>query len=44
MNCLNVFRKLEEKEIVVIIGGFNVHIRSNPENCEDHHGGHGFWS
>ena len=36
-----VFRKLEENEIVFITGGFNGHVRNNPENYEDHYGGHG---
>ena len=38
----NVFRKLEEKEIVVTAGYLNGHIGSNPENYERQHGGSGY--
>ena len=39
-----VIKQLGEKKILVIARGLNGHTRSNPENCEDQHGGFGYES
>ena len=41
-SLINVFKKLKEKEVVVIAGEFHGHVGSNTENYEDQHGGNGY--
>ena len=36
------FRKLGEKEIAVLAGDFDSHVRINSKNYEDQHGGYGY--
>lgn len=37
-SLINVFRRLGDKEIVVMVGDLNSHVENNPEDFEDQHG------
>ena len=41
-SLISVARKLKEKEIVVIAGDVNVHVKNKTEDFEDQNGGYGY--